>query len=186
MQIVVSSTTNIITIGQVLYASAIGLVLLLAFGIYLEWDFVIVYSSYFKSAAILNFLILFIFHWYYQDKYESFDGKFEGELVFFNNGIQVGNDFFNINDIQKIEIESDDYYGRIKRSGSNLITSPNLSNGTKNYVNIIFSNSPVHRYVQFQMMDAKEIGNFTQVFEHYIKVGKLDKSMLLSHLINNI
>jgi hypothetical protein len=98
-------------------------------------------------------------------------GELDGFLTFEFNHITAQEKIFKLDEIKKIRITNDDYYGKSKGSGKTF--NSNLSNGVHNLCEIILLNgtSFVYHYELYNSDDLQKVRN---ELINYYKQNKLD------------
>lgn len=141
----------------------IGLFLITFLKKYYKFDFngwftilTIIWFLYIVGILISNFFL-----------YESENGKYSGKLTFWKDRIQVGNNEYNIEQIDKIEfISAYDIKGMFVNSM--LEFSPHLSNGLDNQFFLILKNGEKIK-CNFLQTESEKIELFNEIFIHYHK-----------------
>jgi hypothetical protein len=98
-------------------------------------------------------------------------GELDGFLTFELNQITAEEKIFKLDEIKKIRITNDDYYGKLIGSGKSF--NSNLSNGVNNLCEIILldGTSFVYNYELYNSDDLQKIKN---ELINYYKQSKLD------------
>jgi len=141
-----------------------------------EFDFngwitilVIIWFLYIVGILISNFFL-----------HESENGKYSGKLTFWEDRIQVGNNEYNLEQINKIEfIGAYDIKGMFVNSI--LEFSPHLSNGLDNQFFLILKNGEKIK-CNFLQTESEKIELFNEIFIHYHKKGIISWLQLLEIL----
>lgn len=103
-------------------------------------------------------------------------GKLEGFISFQKDKIIVENEIFDLNDIKRIKLTNDDYYGKIKYLGRGNFNA-SYSNGIDNEL-LIELNSSIAKVYNFEIYNSADLQKIRpELVEYYIK-GKLEFSNL--------
>ena len=136
-----------------------------------------------EKSPIFNFLLILCFFLYLIGGFlkfkginqnEQLKGKLNGKIIFEKEYIVINDQKINLSDIKKIEIEGVDWLDLRKTNyllGFNYENG--LSNGTKNYLSIEFSDNKKQK-IQFQLNDACEFKEIEEVIKHYYINNKIE------------
>jgi len=110
-------------------------------------------------------------------RYERLYGKLEGYLIFENDKIIFDKIFYNISDIEKIEILNWDIKGDIV----NVLFEfkPKKSNGVKNYVKLYLKNGKVET-CYFLLTKSEKIQIFKEEFKVYFRKNLIKRQNYLN------
>lgn len=107
-------------------------------------------------------------------------GKLEGFISFQKDNITVENEVFNLNDIKRIKVTNDDYYGKIKYSGRGDFNA-SYSNGVENELLIELCSLKTKLY-NFEIYNSADFQKIKPELINYYLQGKLDFSILANLL----
>ncbi len=143
-------------------------------------------SKYYKEVdktLMYIFLFAFIGATIYKfsriGKPEKLNGKFEGFLEFKNDSIVVDKTEYKLDEIEKIDITNNDFYGN--GTGSSRGFDSNMSNGVDNYLTLILKNKQKIQ-CRFEMYNEYDMGKNDDILINYYSNGKLEFNRLLSIL----
>jgi hypothetical protein len=109
-------------------------------------------------------------------KPEKINGKFEGFLEFKLDSIIIDKNEYKLDEIEKIEIQNNDYYGRV--TGSRGFDS-NISNGVNNYLTLFLKNKQKVNCM-FELYNEFDMGKIDDILINYYSHGKLNFEQLLT------
>lgn len=107
-------------------------------------------------------------------------GKLEGFISFYNDKITVGNEVFNLNEIKRIKITNDDYYGKLKHMGRGNFNA-RYSNGVDNELLIELNSSKASLY-NFEMYNPDDFQKIRPELINLHLQGKLEFGILINIL----
>ena len=107
-------------------------------------------------------------------------GILEGFISFQNDKIIVENEIFNLNDIKRIKLTNDDYYGKIRYLGRGNFNA-SYSNGVDNEL-LIELNSSVVKVYNFEIYNSADFQKIEPELINYYLQGKLEFSLLTNLL----
>ncbi len=107
---------------------------------------------------------------------EKLHGKLEGFLEFKSNSIIIDKDEYLLDEIEKIEIVNNDYYG--KSTGSSRGFDSNFSNGVDNRLILILKNKQ-RIQCMFELYYEYDMGKVDDILINYYLAGKLNFDQLL-------
>lgn len=88
---------------------------------------------------------------------EPLRGTLEGSLIFDTDSITIGEKSYLLQEINKIQIENDDYSGKLIHTSKGNIGAA-LSNGTNNYI-VLFLKSKETKKYQFELLNSNDFQN---------------------------
>jgi hypothetical protein len=103
-------------------------------------------------------------------------GKLEGFITFEHNAIIVEKQIYRLEEVKKIEISNEDYYGRMIATTGGDFNSP-LSNGVDNKLQIVLITEQVKSYY-FEMYNPDDLQKVKNELINYCRNGKLPFSNL--------
>jgi len=107
-------------------------------------------------------------------------GRLDGFISFYKDKITVEKEVFYLNDIKRIKITNDDYYGKIKYLGKGNFNA-SYSNGVDNELLIELNSSKVKLY-NFEIYNSPDFQKIkTELITYYLE-GKLEFSILINLL----
>ena len=112
-------------------------------------------------------------------KPDKLHGKLVGFLELKSDSIKIDQDLYNINDIKKIIILNNDYYGKSTGSGKGFNSS--LSNGVDNHFTIILNDNKKVSCM-FEIYYENDIRKLDEVLINYYSLGKMDFNHLVTVL----
>ena len=131
--------------------------------------FAVIWGFYLVGLMIYNF-----------SEYEKAYGKFEGNLVLYEDKISIDEREIRLSEIKKISFESShDVKGAF--TNHTLEFSPHLSNGVDNVVKIFLKNGERIEY-NFLQTKSHRIKNYKALVIHYHKKGIIEWLHLLNIL----
>jgi hypothetical protein len=104
-------------------------------------------------------------------KPEKLNGELVGFLEFKSNSIIIDKEEYKIDEIEKINIVNNDFYG--KGNGSSSGFNSNLSNGVDNYLTLILKDKRKISCM-FEMYNEYDMGKLDEIIISYYSKGKLD------------
>lgn len=104
-------------------------------------------------------------------KPEKLNGELVGFLEFKSNSIIIDKEEYKIDEIEKINIVNNDFYG--KGNGSSSGFDSNLSNGVDNYLTLILKDKRKISCM-FEMYNEYDMGKLDEIVISYYSKGKLD------------
>lgn len=107
-------------------------------------------------------------------------GKLAGFISFNKDNITVEKEVFNLNDIKRIKITNDDYYGKIKYLGRGNFNA-SFSNGVDNELLIELNSSKTKLY-NFEIYNSADFQKIKPELITYYLQGKLEFSILTNLL----
>lgn len=132
----------------------------------LAWMCVITFSV----GVILKFLNM--------GRVKPLHGELIGFIFFDDNSILINDREIFLSDLKKIYITNDDYYGKlVEISRGNF--GPSLSNGTNNFVELVFLDNSREKY-QYELVNQYDFFNIKSSLIKYHLAGKIDFEDLAS------
>ncbi len=112
-------------------------------------------------------------------KPEKLNGKLVGFLEFKSDSIIIDQEQYGIDEIEKISIVNNDFYG--KGTGSSRGFDSNLSNGVDNHLTLILKDK---RKVScmFEIYYEQDIRKLDEILIDYYSLGKMDFNQLIKIL----
>ena len=102
--------------------------------VFLEWKIFENQTYYYIFIGVLATIVAYL-NGFFKKPELTLDGKIDGKLTFFNDGIQFNDQFYSIQDLYSIMIENNDYVGKkVKEFGE--FELPNGSHGVSNLITI--------------------------------------------------
>ena len=102
--------------------------------VFLEWKIFENQTYYYIFIGVLATIVAYL-NGFFKKPEPTLDGKIDGKLTFFNDGIQFNDQFYSIQDLYSIMIENNDYVGKkVKEFGE--FELPNGSHGVSNLITI--------------------------------------------------
>ena len=102
---------------------------------------------------------------------DALKGTLEGFLAFETYQIVAGEIEYKIEEIQKIKITNDDYYGKTLRTGRSFNSS--FSNGVNNICEITLRDGRIHRY-NYELYYPNDLQKSQRELVNYYRLGKMD------------
>ncbi|HEY6143600.1 MAG TPA: hypothetical protein VIV55_09330 [Flavobacterium sp.] len=114
------------------------------------------------------------------EKPEKLNGKLDGFLEFKLDSIIIDQKQYSIDEIEKISIVNNDFYGKLTRVLSPLFDS-NLSNGVDNHLTLTLKDK---RKVScmFEIYREQDIRKLDEILINYYSLGKIDFYILIKIL----
>lgn len=112
-------------------------------------------------------------------KPQKLNGQFVGFLEFKKDSIIIDQEQYKIEEIEKINIVNNDFYG--KGTGSGRGFDSNLSNGVDNYLTLIFKDKSKVTCM-FEIYYKEDIRKLDEILIVYYSLGKIDFNQLTTIL----
>jgi hypothetical protein len=130
------------------------------------------WQKVFGICGVCLFLLGLILKFYGMFNYESLNGEFKGFLEFNNQGISVDGKIYEVGNIKNIEINNEDYKGKLKLK-SRLDFDNALSNGVDNFIRFSIDNLDNNVEVYFQQNEKFELKIAEDFLVKYFQSGKI-------------
>lgn len=132
-------------------------------------NFAIVWFIYIIGLMVVNFF-----------RYESEFGEYTGELIFWNDRVQIDQKSYSLSEIKILDfVQVEDIRGRFMNSM--LEFTPHLSNGLDNLLIVKLKSGEELRCV-FQQTETERLKHFEEVLAHYYRTGIITWLQLLDLL----
>lgn len=139
------------------------------------------WQKVFGICGVCFFFLGLILKFYGMFNYESLNGEFKGFLEFNDQGISVDGKIYEIGNIKNVEINNEDYKGKLKLK-SRLDFDNALSNGVDNFIRFSIDNLDNYVEVYFQQNEKFELRKAEEVLVEYYQSGKIGFLKLLEIL----
>ena len=104
-------------------------------------------------------------------KPDPLPGTLDGFLAFEPGRIVAGEMVYNLDEIEKVRITNDDYYGKMK--GRHRGFNSGLSNGVDNLCEITLADGIIHRY-NYELYYPNDLQKSRDALIGYYRAGKMD------------
>ena len=139
------------------------------------------WQKVFGICGVCFFSLGLILKFYGMFNYESLNGEFKGFLEFNDQGISVDGKIYEVGNIKNIEINNEDYKGKLKLK-SRLDFDNALSNGVDNFIRFTIDNLDNYVEVYFQQNEKFELKKAEDFLVKYFQSGKIGFLKLLEIL----
>lgn len=137
------------------------------------------FDKYLMLPIVAAFFLGLILKLFRIIKPDPLRGKLDGFLTFEPHKIIAGDTAFPMEEIKKVRITNDDYYGKAYRTGRSF--NSNLSNGVDNVCEITLLDGSVFQY-NYELYYPNDLQKNKNELISYYKNGKLDFNNLVDIL----
>jgi hypothetical protein len=123
------------------------------------------------GLVLCAFILGFLLKLFRIAKPDPLNGTLDGFLSFEPGQIAAGDEIYKVEQIEKIRITNDDYYGKLRGRGKGF--NSNLSNGVDNICEITLEDGRIHRY-NYELYYPNDLQKSKKELTNYYRLGKMD------------